>query len=150
MKQTQRTHMTDQENLELFNANPIDQSGKTFKPTGLWYAMGSSWVDWCSSEMPEWVQPYIYTFDILVETNMLYLNTRKAVRNFSTKYGWTLHRHIRQIDWCQVNRDYAGVEFNPYFYDQRFSANSLWYNGIDVPSGVIFNTDIIRNFKRIK
>lgn len=142
-----RTHMTEEPNLKLIKAHPIDQTSHTFKPKGLWYAIGDAWVDWCKSEMPDWVAPYIYTFDILVENNMLCLNTRELVKKFSEQYGREVFKHLREINWKQVNKDYDGVEFNPYFYDQRFESDTLWYNGIDIPSGVVFNTDIIQNFK---
>ena len=142
------THMTKDPNLVLRKAEPIDQIDKTFKPMGFWYAIGNVWIDWCTSEMPDWVASYIYTFDILVDNNMLYLNTRETVYEFSQKYGKQVYGHFREVDWQQVTEEYDGVEFNPYFYNQRFATDTLWYNGIDVPSGVIFNTDIILNINR--
>ena len=30
------------------------------KPSGLWYGIDDSWIDWCIREMPDWVGPYIY------------------------------------------------------------------------------------------
>ena len=143
-----RTHMTSEPELTLRKTKPVTQSGPCYKPKGLWYAIDNAWVDWCESEMPGWVQPYIYTFDILVDNNMLCLDTIELVRQFSKAYGRQVYRHLREIDWVQVTKDYDGVEFNPYFYDQRFASDTLWYNGIDVPSGVIFNTDIVQNLKR--
>ncbi len=147
MNKIVRTHMTSELNLKLIKTDPVDQKNYTFKPKGLWYAIGDAWIDWCKSEMPDWIQLYMYTFNILANNNMLYLNTPELVKEFSKQYGREVFRYLREINWKQVNKDYDGVEFNPYFYDQRFAMDTLWYNGIDVPSGVIFNTDIIENLK---
>ena len=27
---------------------------------GLWYSMGTEWIDWISVEMPDWEDEYIY------------------------------------------------------------------------------------------
>ena len=143
MNEIIRTHMTNLLDIQLIKVHPADQSKYSFKPKGFWYAIGNAWIDWCKSEMPDWINPYVYTINILTENNMLYLDSKESVILFTERYEKEIVPHYKGIDWEQVNKDYDGVEFNPYFYDIRFSFDHLWYSGIDVPSGVIFNTDII-------
>ena len=144
-----KTHMTKESDLALRKTTPQDQGGQTFKPKGLWYAIGDAWLDWCGSEMPDWVAPYIYTFEILVDNNILFLNTIELVQEFTKQYRVELFKGYYNIDWGQVTKHYDGVEFNPYFNGIRFNPNLMWYSGIDVPSGVIFNTDIVTNLRLI-
>jgi len=146
------THMSEHSKIKLRRTLPSHHNECRWKPLGFWYAIGTSWWEWCSSEMEDWVAPYIYTFDFLVDNNMLLLNTPEAVVLFNTMYGINPLEHIDKryfnIDWAQVNRDYDGVEFNPYFWQLRHDDFKLWYSGIDVPSGVVFNTNIIQNLLR--
>ena len=144
-----RTHITKDRSLQLFRKTPKDQEQYSIKPVGFWYAIGSSWIDWCRSEMPRWMSPYLYTFDLAPEINLLVLDTPQSVRDFTNRYGsspWKEIPHWKAIDWSMVCRDYDGLEFNPYLYSLRME--NLWYSGIDVPSGVIFNTDMVVNLKR--
>ena len=138
-----RTHMTSIQNLLLTKTTSSDQRSTDLKARGLWYAIDNAWLDWCASEMPHWIAKYVYTFEIKESANMLVLNTKEAVNTFAKEYGNELNRYLHCIDWAKVNSEYDGIEFNPYFYAMRFGPNTMWYNGIDVPSGVIFNTDII-------
>ncbi len=141
--------MTNESSLKLIKIHPTNQNRHSFKSKGLWYAIGNAWLDWCKSEMPGWVTTYMYTIDISIKNNILHLNTRESVKKFSKQYGIEVWGRLREINWEQVNEDYDGVEFNPYFYDQKFALDTLWYSGIDVPSGVIFNTDIIENMNKV-
>ena len=142
--------MTNEAKLDLIKTDPIDQVGQFLKPKGFWYAIGNAWIDWCASEMPDWIHRYFYVFSIKPGSNMLCIDRPQMIHEFSKRYGVNTYYNLREINWIQVNKDYDGIEFNPYFYDQRFAIDSLWYNAIDVPSGVIFNTDIIQNLKRYK
>lgn len=149
--------MTDEPNLSLYKTHPVDQLNITFKAMGFWYAIGDAWIEWCRGEMEEWIDPYLYTFSFKEGSNILMLDTEKKVRQFHNDYSHDrfglkqeFKLSFREMNWEQVNKDYDGVEFNPYFYDLRFDFDLLWYNGIDVASGVIFNTDVVCNLERHK
>ena len=42
--------------------------------------------------------------------------------------------------------DFGGIEFNPYFSFTHYKKlkNMLWYTSIDVPSGCIWNKNLIK------
>lgn len=143
--------MTSDRKLVPRITHPADQEDRYFKPEGLWYAMGLAWVKWCVSEMEHWVDGYTYTFELAKNNNMLFLQTPGAIQEFARDYAYVYDYgviKIHNINWKRVNQDYDGVEFVPYFRELRFGHDFMWYNGIDVPSGVIFNANIITNIKR--
>lgn len=145
----QRTHMTEDPNLKLFNMGPEDQKGFNLKPKGFWYAIGDAWIEWCRGNMPEWESPYTYTFELCETSNILYLDTPDKVDNFTEEFSVeSIPGICYTMNWERISRKYDGVEFNPYFYGKRFDHNRLWYNGIDVPSGVIFKINCIKNIER--
>jgi hypothetical protein len=147
----ERTHMTKNRSLQLTRKTSVDQKNSTFKPVGLWYGIGNAWIDWCMDEMPHWIAPYLYTFDLHPDINLLTVDSVEAIRSFTDRYEthpWKEIPHWILIDWGRVCEEYDGIEFNPYLYNMRFDIHHTWYNSIDVPSGVIFNTDMVVNLKR--
>jgi len=88
------------------------------KPDGLWYAMGSSWFDWCIGEDFGGLGKYIYEVELNPKANILFLTTKKEVFSFSEKYvnkdrTFSPFTSI-YIDWEKVSKDYDGIEVNPY------------------------------------
>ncbi len=109
-----------------------------FKPRGLWYGIGESWLDWLDSEQANWYGPYTYVLDIPRGAEILSLRTADAVVAFEQKFGVALGRTTtRSIDWRRVAKDYCGVEIAPYQHSLRYGP--LWYYGWDVASGCIWN-----------
>ncbi len=119
------------------------------KPTGLWYAIGSSWVDWCISEDFGGLGKYIYEVELNPKANILFLTTKKEVFSFSKKYRRQdaffkqMEKSLKEfasiyVDWKKVSEDYDGVEVNPYFRPLRIGHNLIWYYGWDVSSGCIW------------
>ncbi len=116
-----------------------------FKPYGLWYAIGNSWLKWCLSEEPGWIGKYIYEIKLNPEANILFIKNEKSVFSFSKKYGkkdnnYSLSKSVL-INWQRVMKDYDGIEINPYFRNLRHNYNLIWYNGWDIPSGCIWNSN---------
>ena len=37
-----------------FIPTPLSKQKNGFKPIGLWYGIGTSWIDWVISNMPDW------------------------------------------------------------------------------------------------
>lgn len=147
----ERTHITKDRSLQLVRRTPADQENGALKPIGLWYGIGNAWIDWCLDEMPHWIAPYLYTFDLHPDIYLLKINTKGSIYEFTDRYGsspWKEILHWKVIDWGRICEEYDGIEFNPYLYSMRFDMKCNWYNGIDVPSGVIFNTDMVLNLKR--
>ena len=112
------------------------------KPNGLWYAMGSSWIDWCLGEQFGGIGKYIYEIELNPKANILFLDTSAKVFEFSEKYrrvdGYYADFSSVHIDWKEVMWNYDGVEISPYFGELRLSYNLIWYYGWDVASGCLW------------
>jgi len=115
------------------------------KPIGLWYSVGSSWIDWCIGNEYNGIGNYIYEVHINMKSNMLLIDTKDKIFEFSNNYkrtdGFYKELSTSHIEWARVMNNYDGIEINPYYEDMRLSYNLLWYYGWDVPSGCIWNKE---------
>ena len=131
----------------------FEQKERHFKPRGLWYGIGSEWIDWVRSEMPQWEKNYNHIYEIFLnEPRILRLNSEDAVLKFSEDYRprTTKNRGYGLINWQNVALDYSGIELNPYFWDLRYNNRTLWYSAWDIPSGCVWKSDAIIDIKEIK
>ena len=116
-----------------------------FKPEGLWYAIGGSWLEWCIGEDFGGTGKYVYEVKLNPKANILFLSTPDDVFSFSEKYRRTDSYFAKfpsiHIDWQRVLEDYDGIEVNPYFYELRLTHNLIWYYGWDVPSGCFWKAN---------
>lgn len=119
----------------------------TMKPSGFWYGFGSEWIDWCRSEMPDWVGKYIYGVDV-GKSNVLQITTNLELIQFSREYeskaSDTGYRREagESIDWQKVASKYDGIEINPYQYEARYEL--MWYYGWDIASGCVWNLSKVK------
>jgi len=117
-----------------------------WKPTGLWYSIGTSWLDWCFAEQPDWIGKYIYKIEVNPK-KILLINTVKKLDDFSKHYKivpeWmkTLKFKYNYINWRRFSASYSGIEISPYQWKRRFDL--LWYYGWDCSSGCIWNPNAI-------
>lgn len=121
---------------------------KTLKPDGFWYSVGNSWSKWIRSEGMDWLDDYNYLYSVEVNYNkIIKLNSIKKIKDFTKKYKVKTSNKFISISWDKVAKDYDGIEFSPYFKKSlEFSEDILWYNTIDVASGVVWNTKSITSF----
>ena len=120
--------------------NPRDKSGLMLidlkpGPYAVWYGIGKQWLQWMSFNKPDWIDNYNAVFEIQVD-DVLLLDTPDKVDHFDEMAGVKDKGH-EMINWNLVATQYKGVEFNPYFHSLKF--NFMWYSGIDIASGVIFD-----------
>ena len=132
----------------------------TYKPKGLWYGIGTSWVDWVRSEMPEWEKDYNSVF--LLEINkdrILQLGSKEELIEFTKKYSPSHNKNSTNkmgyweknlIDWSLVTNDYSGIEIKPYIYSARRDEFTNWYYPWDIASGCIWNRDGILSIKKVE
>lgn len=130
------------------------------KPVGLWYGFGGSWMEWCLSEMPDWMKPHLY--EVLVDSAKVRRITNiEEFEKFEDEYFYlsdfdrrmqeilpiTLPPYglrsrdlflVGNIDWTRVAQDYSGVEITPYLYKKRLS--SRWYYGWDCAAGCVWQS----------
>ena len=112
------------------------------KPSGLWYSVGSAWIDWCLGEQFGGIGKYIYEIELNPKANIKFLSTAEEVFEFSQKYrrvdSFYSGMSSCHVDWKEVMWNYDGVEVSPYLQELRFSHNLIWYYGWDVPSGCLW------------
>jgi hypothetical protein len=118
------------------------------KPQGLWYALGSDWIDWLEGEMPHWSNRYDYVYEIHLTGNILKLKTKQDHIDFYNKYAEDASHEPRyaryaspKINWQRVTNDYDGIEVmgRDFHYDTFDDENLVWLNSWDVNGGVIWN-----------
>jgi len=143
---TDKVHMSHEPNLKFKNVDPQDQPD-SFKPKGLWYSMGTKWIDWIGVEMPNWEDEYIYN----IHTNDSTILTlgKENEKMFLKKYGVKdprMGEHYFSIDWPSVATQWGGVEIliNPRELDNRW----IWSTW-DVASGCIWNIEGIKGISRL-
>ncbi len=105
-----------------------------FKPEGLWYGIGASWIDYIESEMPDRLGKYL--FQVAITPKVMQLTTVKQIKEFDAKYGIEKHG-MAWIDWIAVSKVCSGIEISPYQWSLRFDLN--WYYSWDVASGCIWD-----------
>lgn len=116
------------------------------KPRGLWYAIGSSWIDWVRNEMPEWETDNVFSIEI-DESKIKKITNSQEIMEFTKQYKVDYHGFII-IDWRKVAQDYSGIEISPYISKARRGLN--WYYTWDVASGCIWNQDAITSIKKVE
>jgi len=126
-----------------------DNSFDSYKPIGLWYALGNEWLDWVEASMPHWREKHIYKIEVNL-SKMLVLDTKKKVIDFPKEFASVHSKYSVTIDWEKVSTSYSGIEFIPYFYDLRLKPGKTWYNQIDVPSGCIWKKDAIKRIIKLQ
>jgi len=124
---------------------PTQQSDKAFaKPTGLWYAIGTEWIDWVRSEMPDWEGENAFALSI-DESKILKLSNLQDLQQFENLYGDG--ERFTQIRWDMVAAKYGGIEISPYIYEARM--NMMWYYGWDVASGCLWGDNVVTDINPI-
>jgi hypothetical protein len=118
----------------------------TFKPTGLWYAFGWEWVEWCRAENFA-VERIKHAYRILLDgRRVLSLRSQDEVRKFAERYRALSSPSF--IEWSKLREDYAAVEIPSYFWDLRFSMT--WYYAWDVASGCVWDPSVILDWEKIE
>lgn len=132
-----RVHLSSDPNLTLkFPYHPKDFEERVYmtgKPTGLWWGCNGEWLEWCSSEMPEWIKPYVY--EVTPPERLLKVTTFEEYEAFCDRYvpkGYML-RWDRMPNWGTIAESYSAIEISPYRHERRLE--DVWYYGWDCASG---------------
>lgn len=139
--------MTDNIDIE-FKPKIYTEKCLKYKPKGLWYGMGDSWVNWVRSEMPDWECDNLLKLE-LDESKIIKLNNEEELLAFNEKYGEELYGAIRCVDWFEVSKKYSGIEIPNYLWSLRMDRRVSWYYGWDVASGCVWGEDTIVSIDKI-
>lgn len=137
----ERIHFTKQPLKKLLKIKYRQQKVEP-KPNGFWYSAGDAWLEWCKSDMPQWVGEHACVLD-LGASNILQLDTLEKIKAFSLEFGNKLYTQARAvfIDWPTVATRWDGIEIIPYQWSIRTDPDHFWYYGWDVASGCVWNLD---------
>ena len=120
------------------------------KPNGIWYGCGTTWLNFIETQMsgPGKDDTQIWALKIDM-SNVKSLITPEEIDRFTRRYR-DIDTYIKTMqknpDWSIVARHFDGIECCPYpVGDREFKYKYMWYYGIDMPSGCIWNTSAITN-----
>jgi hypothetical protein len=154
-----RIHTSTKPDLVMEDVDWKTHGNGIFKPPGLWYGFGDSWIDWCEAEgfhTGEKADRYAFKLDLNVGV-ILQLHSVEDIDLFTKKYltpipvvGWPKHLDpLAKIDWQQVAQLWAGIEINPYQYERRMTRHTFWYYPWDCASGVVWRSSAVSSITRV-
>ena len=115
-----------------------------WKPDGLWFACGKSWIDWVSHEVPERYRQYKYLYELHVDkTHIKTIKTVLQLKAFNKKYGLGSF-YSAVVDWERLQKEgYRGVAICPLLirkipYDV-VDRELNWYSTWDAASGCVWD-----------
>jgi hypothetical protein len=135
-----------------------------FKPEGLWYSCGDSWVEWCFRE--QFFSCFgDNIFEVIVdESALLKITNLKEFDAFVAEYGCEFDDIIQLrnpeyksnlfappsgfrlppncIRWDKMAEKYSGIEINPYLWEKRLDGG-VWYYCWDCASGCIWDKEAV-------
>ena len=132
---------------------PVDQETHSDdKPNGLWYAIGTEWIDYAQENMPSTLKSWQFVYKLEInEPRMCLIRNEKQMEKFHNTYGhsrWVMNADFNSIDWASVVKKYSGIEIAPYQGKYRFKYR--WYYGWDVASGCIWARDGISHIYKVE
>lgn len=144
------------------------------KPLGLWYSLKWYWIENLSigmyyseieykkndNKVYEIQNEYLY--EIILQPNIfsnlenkglnkiLILEKLEEFRKFYDTYKYlNINDDDEKIDWKKVYMDYGGIEIRNVHLEEVFANSKKFWYGWDVPSGCIWNKDLIKIFRLI-
>lgn len=131
------------------------------KPDGFWFSCDPreteslTWLEWCIVE-EHYLERLSYPHEIRLsaDANILHLNTREKVIEFSQRFRSPMRSELGLrtncvLDWESVSKAYQGIFIEPYFHDLRVKYETLWYYGWDCVSGCIWDLAAIQSLDRL-
>lgn len=150
VKPTDRVILSPKE-IKTIRSAPSQRIG--MKPKGLWYGIGTSWVDWLEGEgysisSKDWGGKYIYKLKL--SGGVLRIKSAAELDEFTDEYNADKHgigEFGSFINWHEVAKKYKGIEIAPYQSSRRH--RYMWYYGWDVASGCIWSASAVSKFIRV-
>lgn len=114
----------------------------SYKPNGLWYSVGTSWIDWCAKYFPNNLGKCNYSVQIGFAAKILLLPSNSDVIAFHYSFRKKfMSNKFAGIDWQQVMERYDGIEISPYcsIGDFLLTDGFTWHSEWGASSGCIWN-----------
>lgn len=170
-RKPRRLHLST-ESLSLAKFKNFPQA-TDHKPKGMWYGFNNSWIDWCLSEQPNWLCPYIYEVT-LHESKVLRITNVEEFEQFEDTHhdipeyrkeparmqggcdllsledlmmpnGYRMRFHDYMNYGKVAQAGYGAMEITPYLWEKRLE--SMWYYGWDCASGCVWDIQAVADLR---
>ena len=158
-----------------FDPEQLYEASTQYKPAGFWYGFGASWTKWVVEDMPHLKESYTKVWNLQINTSKLaVMDSMEKIEDFTRKYGKRLpgmpaygDSFSNRINWKSAATGektygrgddtmtvenaftpYSGIEFNPYPVGKARN-KFMWYSGIDVASGCVWDLSAITGHKLV-
>jgi len=152
-KNTDRIHLSMDADLNPKTV-PLKKvsDGYGGKPKGLWYSFGDLWLE---KNQEDKIKDYSHCYRLEVDLDSVLMISKPEMLNtfikqFQRPAGEAGQAQFEPwavtglIDWNRVAKHYSGIEF-----PELFGTGALWYKGLFVPSGCIWDVSVIRSIRAI-
>lgn len=140
---------TRNEKLDLKRTYPsFPEEVFGLKPNGLWYGINEAWIDWCRSEMPEWIRQHNH--EIKVDTSkLLVISSIEELNDFIRQYSRKTESSVIDcMQWNKVKETFMGIEVHNYRHikwNLDYDMKNIWFSSWDVSSGCIWDLKAVKS-----
>jgi hypothetical protein len=137
------------QNLKKYRQD--SKGGFNIKPTGIWFGIGDSWIDWLEYNMPDWAEPSILKIDVNF-SKMFHVRKDSDLDVFAEKYQYMDKKHGMWMgDWRKVAEDHDGIIHwkHPRGFGSLYDNPKVIWSTWDVRSGCIWNPSSIKKINVI-
>ena len=145
---TDRIIMSDDE--EIIPRDTAQPAAASFKPRGLWYAIGTEWIDWVRDNMSHWESDHAFKLE-LDDSKILHLGKDMSFTEFEEKFGVKNYGMdvVTDIKWWKVKAydagRYSGIEIEHPWGPKPGHWERTW----DISSGCIWRANAIKGINKI-
>lgn len=152
-----RFHHSPRRIKKLKNEKLDDLGVADYKPNGLWYSLGDSWLRFLEQESSyfSWslhrIDSYKFVYRVTVDPRkILRLNTPEDFEKFTDRFGVVLPSRGREgnflINWQEVFVYHHGIEVRGC---DDWMGKWLWFDGWDCASGCIWDSSAIKKLELV-
>jgi hypothetical protein len=155
-------HYTDKPLEKVYscdNSKKVITETMPGKPFGLWVSAEGyniTWKDWCENEgfvVREGAFNFAYEIRLSDKANILRLSTREDIDWFTEKYVTQPVFPGSNImlfpDWVDLCSEYQALIVSPYIWSRRLAPHTHWYYGWDCSSGVIWDSNSVKEIIKL-
>jgi len=137
---------------EIVPRDVAQSLSNSFKPRGLWYAIGTAWIDWVRDNMPNWEADYAHRVQV-DESKILRLGEDMSYTEFEQLFGADFRTYetnpvCTNIKWWKV-KAYKGAKYSGIEIVHPGGMMGSWERTWDISSGCIWRTNAIKSIELI-
>ena len=152
IKPTDRIVMSHEE--EIVPRDVAQSPSNSFKPRGLWYAIGTDWIDWVRNNAPEWETDHAFKLE-LDDSKILHLGKDMSYAEFEQLFGADFfpsnygdYKSASNIKWWKV-KAYDGGKYSGIEIKDPWGDIGSWLRTWDISSGCIWRADAVKGITKL-